>query len=107
MAPSPARSSTGKAAKRNHVKDLTAKSYLRRAKRGLKLEFQRGRSDPLVKGRGLNRAHEASKNASIIEYPRPPSAAAPVGVGQTLYALFALHRLDLLLAFKVNYMYRA
>src|ERR1017187_291824 len=107
MAPSPSRSSTGKTARRDPVKDLTAKSHLRRAKRGLKLEFPRGRNDPLVKGRGLNRAHETSKNASIIEYPRPPSAAAPVGVGQPLYVLFALHRLDLLLAFNVNYMYRA
>jgi hypothetical protein len=67
----------------------------------------KGAKRPLYQARGLIRAHEAFGNASIIEYLDPPSAAALPESGQTLCALIALHRLDLLLAFNVNYMYRA
>src|SRR3990172_9709976 len=103
MTPRPARSSTGKLIRRNHMKDLAAKSRFQRARRGVRLGSPERAKQPAWSKRPQNCAGEAPREAGIIEYPRPQGALASLVTSRTRPLLFALHLLDLLLAFNVNY----
>ncbi len=51
MAPNPARSSTGKAIRRNHMRDLSAKGCISRARAAGRIQgSQRSKTAPLVEG---------------------------------------------------------
>jgi len=62
MMPSPARSNTGKAIKRNHMNDLTAKSHIPRAKRWFRFGCSKGAKRPLGLG-----AQSLSRSRGFLE----------------------------------------